>query len=123
MGWLMTSVDFVDRAEGLRISGKLDEALAMALKGLSENPEECRGRLVLARIFYEKGYLPFAVREVEHLARQVPSNTALKKLLGTLAPDRGGDIPSTAAAEDTVAESEFDLDALALLEGDPKGKG
>ncbi len=123
MGLVMNSLEFTDRAEGLRLSGKLEEALSVVLKGLSDNPDAHRGRLVLARIFYEKGYLPFAVREVEHLVRQVPSNAALKKLLGTLAPDRGGEIQgSTGSVEDTVAESEFDLDALALLEDDPKGK-
>ena len=116
----MSSVDFADRAEGLRISGKLDDALILAMAGLSENPDAHRGRLVLARIFYEKGYLPFAVREVEQLVREIPSNAAIRKLLETLAPDRVIGGPNTIVAEDTVAESEFDLDALALLEEETK---
>ena len=116
----MSSVDFADRAEGLRISGKLDDALTIAMTGLSENPDAHRGRLVLARILYEKGYLPFAVREVEQLVREVPSNTAVRKLLETLAPDRVLGGPRITTTNDTVAESEFDLDALALLEEETK---
>lgn len=77
---------FAQYADELRKDGKSKEALEVCLAGLTHNPGCHRGRLVLARVFYEAGYLPFTIREVEQLHREVPNSAAVRKLLEKLSP-------------------------------------
>ncbi len=113
---------FFEYAESLRLEGALDHALHVLLAGLSANPNHARGRLQLARVFYEMGYTPFAVKELQLLQQQAPDNAAIQKLLERLAP-MSSRAPSSeanvatsqqAASEKdaTLAEAEFDIDDL-----------
>lgn len=128
---------FVELAELLFERDELDAAQRICMEGLSANPNNDSGRLLLARIFFEKRYLPFAIREVKHLSQNRPGSRALAKLLAALSPGasndagdlRVGDLakaPSVAVdtsesaapplSEETVAEAEFDFDDLDLIE-------
>lgn len=117
---------FAEYADQLRREGRHEEALHCCLAGLSANPTCHRGRLVLARLFYDWRYLSFAVRELEHLRSQLPSNTSITKLLAKLSPGGSSSAPSDALAPEpasaspnqpvAVAEGEFDLDALELVD-------
>ena len=118
---------FVDCAEELRRAGDLEEALEICLAGLSANPSSLRGRLVLARVFYESGYIPFAARELAYLRRARPESESLRKLceeLGVEAlqdsfADAAQSLPAQGEAE-VVAETEFDLDVLETLSEEKK---
>lgn len=118
---------FVDCAEELRRAGDLGEALEICLAGLSANPSSLRGRLVLARVFYESGYIPFAARELAYLRRARPESESLGKLceeLGVEAlQDSFADAMQVSPAQgdaEVVAETEFDLDVLESLSDEKK---
>jgi predicted Zn-dependent protease len=114
---------FAELAEALRKQEQLAEALDVCLLGLSANPECHKGRLVLSQLFYQKGYYPFAIRELEQLHRALPENRSVRKLLEKLSPGSVGESGSAAAArdgseQDTIAEADFDFDMLDLVDSD-----
>ena len=71
---------FAELADMLRQKGEHLKAIEVCLSGLSSNPECAKGRLMLARIYYERSYLPFAIGELKELARQL--QTCRAPLLG-----------------------------------------
>jgi len=96
---------------------QLLEALQVCLGGLSENAECHLGRLILAHTFFRLGYLPFAAREIEQLCRKLPENGPLKKLYQKLNPGKDIQVSHESPAEEIeVADAEFEIDALSLLE-------
>lgn len=109
---------FAELGEAYRIAGDLQEALWICLRGLSSNPDVHQGRLLLARIFYQLEYFPFAVRELRELAVALPENEHIRKLLEGLSPGssagvgHGGEIDGA----EVVAESDFDIDVLEDIE-------
>lgn len=118
---------FADYADLLRREGDLTRAIEMCLRGLSHNPSHDLGRLVLARLFYERGWTPFAIREVEELCRRHPSNAGLTRLIKAIRPE--GELPEAAVAqaapgssEETIAEADFDFEELDLIEEDKKDR-
>jgi len=115
---------FVSYSDNLRIVGNLADALRICMAGLTASPDDVKGRLVLAQIFYDLGFLPFAIRELKELNRTLPDNESIKRLLSKIAPGeqkfRAADEPNPAHGEEaTVAEAEFDFDEIDLLEDDP----
>ena len=123
---------FAQVADSLRRAGKWSDALDIALSGLTANPQCHRGRLILARLFYDRHYYPFAVRELEHLHRAVPENASIGRLLERLSPgsttgeagvsaiptaQHSSEMPSSALhaphGDEVVAEEDFDIDILA----------
>jgi len=110
---------FAELADLLRRTSRLTEALEVCLAGLSRNPGVYRGRLTLARIYVERGWHPFAVREIEVLSRELPTNEALQRLRAKLAADGG---TGGAGSTSMVAETELDLEALELLEREGAGE-
>lgn len=118
---------FVDYADLLRRTGRLPEALVVALTGVTHATDHTRGRLLLSRIYYELGLLPLAVVEVKRLQAEHPELRFLKQLLLKLAPDEKvseaveESAPTEGAApagsnESTLAEGEFDFEGLEELE-------
>ena len=51
---------FIELADHMRRNDRYEEALLTCLKGLSANPSAHRGRLLLARLFFERGFWPSA---------------------------------------------------------------
>ncbi len=105
---------FADLAEELRRGGELIRAMEICLRGLSANPACHKGRLVLARVFYELRYLPFALREIEELCRALPHSRSLQRLREKLSPEVSG----AEQQEETVAEADFDFEDLELIDED-----
>lgn len=104
---------FVQYAESLKKEGKRVEALNVILRGLTASPTNNRGRLLLARMFYEDGYTPFAVRELIEIHKSIPQNKAIKQLLEKLSP---GIVNSLDIKEgQVVGESEFDFAEIEVL--------
>lgn len=107
---------FVDLAEILRRRGSWCEALEVSLTGLSKNPTCHQGRLVLARIFYDRHWYGFAVREIEALREALPQSKSIARLLEKLAPGAASAAPSVKGPGEVVAETEFDFDALEMID-------
>ena len=78
--------EFVSLAELLRAARRHFEALGVLVAGLSASPDNHKGRLLLARVFYELQAIPFAVRELKELCLALPGNKPLVILLEKLAP-------------------------------------
>jgi predicted Zn-dependent protease len=111
---------FSEFAEYLRKKKRVDEAFQVCFEGLSQNPSHLPGRLVLARLFYASNWIPFAVRELELIHRSYPENATLIRLLQKLDPDF---VPASDRAVETgqsnetmIAETEFDLGDIDLLD-------
>jgi lipopolysaccharide biosynthesis regulator YciM len=109
---------FAQFADKLREEQRYHEAMDICFQGLSSNPSCHRGRLVLARVFYERMFWPFAVRELRILMQAVPDNAHIAKIIERLAP--GEDTSDVSVVEkrvgDTVAETEFDMSDIELME-------
>jgi len=104
---------FVDYAEYLRTRGRLLEGLSVSLAGLTANPAALRGRLILARILFNSGYIPFAIREIEELNRAVPGNAAIARLKEVILQDKAAeDMPAGQVEEEIVAEAFLDVEDL-----------
>lgn len=105
---------FTDQAETLAGEGRLDEAVGVCVRGLSDTPNHHRGRLLLAKLYYQSGSLPFAIRELEYLARELPTNKAVLSLLEALNPGSKASLGVERGKEDTktLAEAEFELGEL-----------
>lgn len=105
---------FVDYAEHLRLNKRYPEAINVCTAGLSANPEAHVGRLVLARTFYNSGYISFALREIKELLEACPESPVLKRLAEVMIQDRPIENVELSkderSEESTVAEGEFDLD-------------
>jgi hypothetical protein len=111
---------FAEYAASLSARGRGAEGLVVCLRGLSHNPGFHRGRLVLARILQELGFLPFAVREVECLCEELPHNKSLKKLLNKLDPSRGLEKKECPASAVTMAEVEMSFEDLEVIDEEEK---
>ena len=113
---------FVSYADNLRILGNLSEALRVCLAGLTASPDGVKGRLVLAQILYDGKYLPFALRELRELSRQLPQNESIKRLLAKLSPGESNVDPDQVSTDEgeTMAEADFDFDDIELL-GEDEG--
>lgn len=118
---------FAEYAEHLRREGRPLEALNVCLKGLSGNPSCHKGRLALARVFYEQEYFPFARRELEQLAQELPENQSLKRLLEKFSIEAAaaeskkgfkGSQGGMSEDDSVVAEADFDFECLDLLDED-----
>jgi len=115
---------FADLADEFRKEGNFSKAMEICLAGLSSAENNLKGKLVLARIYYQQGYLPFAVRELRELCELRPESQRLRRLLELLSPQTHPGHPkehqSTGAAQEatteeeakTLAEAEFDFDDL-----------
>jgi len=107
---------FAQYADQLRRTGRWQDGLKVALCGLSASPDCHRGRLVLARIFYDARCFPFAIRELQYLHAALPDNASVMRLLERLAPQVLA-TPSAVSnnlesAVPILAEGEFDIDDL-----------
>jgi predicted Zn-dependent protease len=116
------SLVFINYGEYLRKQGRLSDALLVCLRGLDANPNADKGRLLLARTYYELGCTAFAVRELTELLRTQSQNEILLRLVKKLAPDFVPGLqqerPESTATltEELLAESEFDFDSLQSLQ-------
>jgi predicted Zn-dependent protease len=111
---------FVAVAEELRLEGIHSEALVILLKGLSRNPSNYQGRLLLARVLYECDCVPYAVRELTQLCAALPNNPSLLKLYRALSGRDYVVSGDTSSSATVMAESEIDFDAIEEL-GDEQG--
>lgn len=105
-------------ADALRTQGRHLEATDICIAGLSVNPHNHHARLLLARLFADRGYHDFAAREVRELLTFFPESTALKKLSSTLVPEAAMPAAVTSGSVDTLAEAEIDFSDLEKIEAE-----
>ena len=115
------SASAVIYAKQLIAANKTTDAMAVLMKGLSANPNLHLGRLLLAKLYFGQGYIPFAAKEIKELCRQAQDNTALKRLLQKLEPTgtADSDVQSKKEAAKTdavIAETDFDFGEIDLLD-------
>lgn len=110
--------EFVDLAHELSKAGRAERAISVCLAGLTRDPSNLQGRLLLARIYFEQGYVPFAAREVQELVKLHPGSNALQHLAAKLDPSYV-DLEArseTESDEQVVAEADFEFDILDELD-------
>jgi tetratricopeptide (TPR) repeat protein len=112
-------------ANELRDGGRHLEALDVLLASLSANPQNHQARLLLAKLFAERKYYEFALREVRDLLTTFPENDALRKLAERLSPgvaNMEAETPDTTGGprDSTLAEAEIEFEALEELEAEKK---
>lgn len=109
---------FVEYAESLRLQGQHESAVIVCLRGLSVNPDNHRGRLVLAHTLYQMRCVPFVIEQLRHLASALPEDPVIPRLLAKLTqtPTSGDDSNENTTSEAaTQAEAEFDFDEIDML--------
>ena len=77
---------FVELANRYRARGDYAGALDICFNGLTANPASLGGRVVVARIFYERLQFPLAARELREVLQLAPDNEYVSRLLAALVP-------------------------------------
>ena len=122
---------FVLVSKALVEQGEVFQAYDILLAGLSHSPDCHEGRLLLAKLYFERDFLPFCVKELNFIAERLPKNKSIRRLLEKFGSDSGIVPESDKKSEDlkadkssvtisdsdeTVAEMEFGFDDIDLLE-------
>lgn len=107
---------FAELADIYRRSGDYGGALDLCFNGLSVNPACQIGRVVLARVFYERLQFAFAIRELRELALLNPNNIFVSKLLSILAPFGEDRNVSSDSLARPMAQAEFNFQELAAID-------
>lgn len=115
---------FAELADLYRRRGDYQGAFDLCFNGLTANPDCVRGRIVLARLFYERLHFSFAARELREVCQALPGNVFARKLLQAISPGDAFSPPSPTIIPpptmgDVLAEMELDLDSLDLSRKDP----
>jgi len=97
--------------------GRYVDALLVALGGLSYCPDNYLARVLLARIFFELGFVPFALRELQVLRECVQDASTLDKLIDKISPiiKNSKEVQIEDEEERTIADQEFEVEELELL--------
>lgn len=116
-----SSLQYVELAEALRRRGTLDEAVQVALHGLSRHHEHVDGFDVLGRIYSDRGQLVEARAAWERVLAIVPEHAGALKGLGFLFYRQGDTRRAADILEHAVAanpEDESARRALAVVRGE-----
>ena len=103
---------FCEYADMLRHEGRHHEALDVCLAGLSVNPSCHQGRLLLARIFYERGFTAFSARELKELVNALPDQKFLTRLVEEIAPEMLSNCEEKSTEQEELAEVDVEIDML-----------
>lgn len=122
----MGESEFLNAAIAEKEEGRIGTAFESLLQVLRFNPTDPKARLLLAELFYRGGSHELAVEEVRKLRERIPESESLARLLQALDPlSQQGEKPDGESAAEqnqrteekgVVAEVEFDLDDIELLE-------
>lgn len=112
---------FSDFAEALHKEGNSEAAIIVCLRGLSSNPSLHKGRLILAKIYYDLGFKPFSIEQLKYLQKNLPSNKSIRNLLEKLDPQEFNKTTIQLNQEvKTFAEAEFEFGEIELIDEDIK---
>ncbi|MCO6429278.1 MAG: hypothetical protein J5J00_00330 [Deltaproteobacteria bacterium] len=116
---------FLKYAEELMKSAKFEQALMVCLRGVSKSPAQLRGRLLLARAYYELGMMPLAAEQMKVVAQSAPESLPIQKLYNKLSVylwQPGDHSAFSGPGEAVMAEAEFDIGDMDLLEEEKKSR-
>jgi len=100
-------------AQLLAGEAKLLEACGVLMRALDVNPALDRGRLLLARLYFEIGAPRFAAREIRELVQRNPQLKSLERLREALEP---GVVLDPQAITKKFAEARFKSSEIEALE-------
>lgn len=122
----MRESELLNAAVAEKDGGRIGAAFELLLQFLRLNPMDPQGRLLLAELFYRGGSPELAVEEISRLSQRIPQSESLSRLLQALDPlsqrgeqlSRDDSVNHDQGPEEkgVVAEVEFDLDDIGLLE-------
>jgi tetratricopeptide (TPR) repeat protein len=107
---------FAPLAEAYRKTGKLDEAIETAERGLKHHPGYTGGLVVLGRSLYEKNELERATEILRQATRETPDNYMAQKFLGKVLFDKGEVSEAQKALDFANMLSPDDQEVINLLE-------
>lgn len=107
---------FLPLAEEYRKSGMLDEAIAVILRGLEQQPDYVSARVALGRLYLEKEMAEEAKAEFEKVVEIIPDNLFSHKKLAEIYRERG-DIQRAVSEYETILRlNPLDDEALQSME-------
>ncbi|MGA1191712.1 MAG: hypothetical protein ACO3XO_05470 [Bdellovibrionota bacterium] len=122
----MSESELLNAAVAEKDGGRIGTAFEFLLQFLRCNPMDPRGRLLLAELFYRGGSPELAVEEVTKLTKRIPESESLSRLLKALDPlskdgerllrEDSTEQSRELGEKEVLAEVEFDLDDIELLE-------
>ena len=112
----MDSEQYLDSAKTKVRESKFDEAIIDLIASLSIQPSNVRARLVLAKVFYNKGFHVFAVRELIEILKIAPEDRFVKRLIEKIAPEINIEDLLSKKEEKTLAEATFTESTVSLIE-------
>jgi tetratricopeptide (TPR) repeat protein len=107
---------FAPLAEAYRKTGKLDEAIETAERGLKHHPGYTGGLVVLGRSLYEKNELERASEILQQATKETPDNYMAQKFLGKVLFDKGEVSEAKKALDFANMLSPDDQEVINLLE-------
>lgn len=107
----------------------LADAQQILIKGLSVNPSLDLARLLLAKVYFLQGFIPFAAKEIAELRVKNPKLEVLKRLHQKLTP-HSGSVPNAVSSvqpeaplveagnfeQKIVAETDFEFSEIDLID-------
>ncbi len=116
---------FLPLAEEYRKEGMLDEAIDALQSGLEKHQAYTSARVLLGKIYLEKGMLPEATKEFENVIASVPDNLFAYKKLAEVYRDTGETARAITASKAILRLNPMDEETLnnlkALESGDVSG--
>ncbi len=116
---------FLPLAEEYRKEGMLDEAIDALQAGLEKHQAYTSARVLLGKIYLEKGMLPEATKEFENVIASVPDNLFAHKKLAEVYRDTGETARAITASKAILRLNPMDEETLnnlkALESGDVSG--
>lgn len=107
---------FVPLADEYRKTGNLDEAIAVLVHGIENQPGYMSARVALGKIYLEKNMLPEAQDEFEKVVTAIPDNLFAHKKLAEIYRDTGAVVKARAQYETVLKLNASDEDAMLNLE-------
>jgi tetratricopeptide (TPR) repeat protein len=110
------SLVYAELAEALRRRGQLNEALRVALQGLSRHPQHVDGHDVAARVYADQGELARAREQWELVLEVAPEHVGALKGIGYVLYRQGDARGAASALEHALAVDPDDLGARRALD-------
>ncbi|MGD8352499.1 MAG: tetratricopeptide repeat protein [Nitrospirota bacterium] len=112
-----SSMLFVPLAEEYRKAGMYDEAIEVLKDGLGRQPRHTSARVVLGKVYLDKGLLDDARAEFEQAARSVPDNLFAQRRLADILRQQGETMAAIEQYRKVLKLNPMDEEAREILEG------
>ncbi len=107
---------FLSVAEEHFKAGKLDQAISVLLEGLKGNPGYSTARVLLGKVYQQKGMLSQAQAEFEAVVRANPENLLAQRRLAMIYGEQGNVAAARKAADVVLMINPRDAEILGLID-------